>query len=137
MNYEIVNIQERIIAEIAVRTGNASPDMSYAIGSLWKRFYAEKIYAHISNKISPKVLGVYTDYENDEKGKYNFFTCCEVSENPRNERLTALRILVGKYAKFTVTGDANRKVLGHGRTCVILIYPELLCVISKNIKMLI
>lgn len=110
MNYEIVNIEEKIVAGIAVRTSNSSPDMTSAIGNLWKRFYGENIYADIPNKNSPKVLGVYTDYENDEKGEYTFLTCCEVSENLRDERLTVLRIPAGKYAKFTVIGDVNRAV---------------------------
>lgn len=110
MNYEIVNVEEKIIAGIAVRTGNSSPDMTSAIGNLWKRFYVENIYSDIPNKISPKALGVYTNYENDEKGKYTFLTCCAVSENPKDKRLTVLKIPEGKYAKFTVTGDVDKAV---------------------------
>lgn len=110
MNYEIVNVEEKIIAGIAVRTSNSSPDMTDVIANLWKRFYAENIYADISNKISPKALGVYTDYENDEKGGYTFLTCCAVSKNPKDERFIALKIPAGKYAKFIVTGDVNKAV---------------------------
>lgn len=110
MNYEIVNIEEKIVAGIAVRTSNSSPDMTKAIGDLWKRFYGENIYVDIPNKISPKVLGVYTDYENDEKGEYTFLTCCAVSEKPSDTYLTVLKIPAGKYAKFTVNGDVNKAV---------------------------
>lgn len=110
MNYEIVNVKEKIVAGIAVRTNNSSLDMTNAIGNLWKRFYEEDVYADIPNKISPKVLGVYTDYENNEKGEYTFLTCCAVSEKPMDKRLTVLRIPAGRYAKFTVNGDVNKAV---------------------------
>lgn len=110
MNYEIVNVEERIVAGIAVRTSNSLLDTTNAIGNLWKRFYGENIYADIPNRISSKALGVYTDYENNEEGEYTFLTCCAVSEKPIDERLAVLRIPSGKYAKFTVSGDVNTAV---------------------------
>ena len=110
MNYEIVNVEEKMVAGIAVRTSNSSLNTTNAIGNLWKRFYEENIYSDISNKISPKLFGVYTDYENNEKGEYTFLTCCAVSEKPMDKRLTVLRIPAGRYAKFTVNGDVNKVV---------------------------
>ena len=43
MNYEIVNVEEKMVAGIAVRTSNSSLNTTNAIGNLCKRFYEENI----------------------------------------------------------------------------------------------
>lgn len=50
MNYEIVNLQEKIVAGIAARTNNHAPDMGAVIGGLWHRFYQDGIYENIPRK---------------------------------------------------------------------------------------
>lgn len=79
MEYEIVTLEEKIAVGIAVRTNNASPDMGAVIGGLWNRFYKEGIYASISDKKSEKALGIYTDYEGDEKSDYMVLVAYETS----------------------------------------------------------
>ena len=71
MNYEIVKLKEKTVVGIAARTNNYDSNMSTVIGELWNRFYSENIYDSISNKKNDKALGIYTDYEGDEKDNYS------------------------------------------------------------------
>ena len=67
MKYEIVTLKEKIVVGLSARTNNLSPDMGAVIGGLWNRFYNEGIYASIPEKANNKALGIYTDFENDER----------------------------------------------------------------------
>ena len=39
MEYEIVTLEEKIVAGVSARTNNMNPDMGAVIGGLWKRFF--------------------------------------------------------------------------------------------------
>ena len=39
MDYEIVTLEEKIIAGVSDRTGNDCPDMRSKIGAIWQKFY--------------------------------------------------------------------------------------------------
>lgn len=65
MDYEIVELKEKIAVGVSARTNNTSPDMGAVIGGLWNRFYNEGVYASISDKATDKVLGIYTYYAGD------------------------------------------------------------------------
>ena len=43
MDYEVVNLDEKIAVGIGKRTGNGDPHMKEIIGGLWNRFYNEGI----------------------------------------------------------------------------------------------
>lgn len=109
MEYEVVTLKEKIAVGICARTNNTAPDMGAVIGGLWNRFYNEGIYASIPNKANAKALGIYTDYEGDEKSDYTVFTACEAAEQPQGE-YTVCRIPAGRYAKFIVHGDMVQAV---------------------------
>jgi predicted transcriptional regulator YdeE len=106
MNYEIVNLEQKTVAGIKIRTSNSSPSMTRDIGEAWQRFYAQGIYASIPNKVNGKAIGLYTNYENGAAGEYDVLVCCEVSslENLPDGLETKV-IPAGKYAKFTVHGN--------------------------------
>lgn len=108
MNYKIVNLEEKIITGISVRTSNKAKDISAKIGALWEKFFSEGIYASIENKVNDKSIGLYTNYEGDFNNDYDVVVCTEVSkENPNFEN----RIIpAGKYAKFIVKGDSKKDV---------------------------
>ncbi|MDE7184574.1 MAG: GyrI-like domain-containing protein [Lachnospiraceae bacterium] len=110
MEYEIVTLEEKIAVGIAARTNNASPDMGAVIGGLWNRFYNEGIYASIPDKTNQKALGIYTEYENDEKSDYTVITACETDRAPQEGTYTVCRIPAGRYAKFVVHGDMVQAV---------------------------
>lgn len=106
MNYEIVNLKEKTVAGYFARTNNASPDMGKIIGELWQKFYMEDGYFLIPNKADGKALGIYTDYESDEKGDYTVVVACEVSDvTDFPDSFTVRKIPAGKYAKFIVKGN--------------------------------
>lgn len=106
MNYKIVELQEKTVAGISARTNNSSPEMSAVIGGLWEKFYGG-IYQKISDKANEFALGIYTEYENDEKGDYTVMTACEVSSADKNNSLETRKIPAGKYAEFVIEGDLN------------------------------
>ena len=111
MNYEIVKLKEKIVVGIAARTNNYDSNMSTVIGELWNRFYSENIYDSISNKKNDKALGIYTDYEGDEKDNYTVLTACEVNSIPaNNNNLSVCKIPEGNYAKFVIKGDMYKAV---------------------------
>ena len=108
MHYETVELKETRVAGFTARTNNFAPDMGAVIGGLWKRFFEEG-YAAIPDKTTGKTMGIYTDYENDEKGDYTFMTACAAEEDIP-EGLEVRTLPAGKYAKFIVRGDMKTAV---------------------------
>lgn len=106
MNYKIAELQEKTVAGISARTSNSSPEMSAVIGSLWEKFYGG-VYRQIPHKANEFALGIYTEYENDEKSEYTVMTACEVSSADENNMLETRKIPAGKYAEFVIEGDMN------------------------------
>lgn len=111
MNYEIVKLEEKTVIGLMARTNNMAPDMEQVIGGLWQQFYAGGIYEQIPNKANEKALGIYTDYEEEEKADYNVIVACEVTDADTLPEGTIKRILpAGTYAKFIVKGHMQRAV---------------------------
>lgn len=111
MDYEIVELSEKTVVGICARTNNASEDMQKIIGDLWNRFYNDGIYESISYKSNSKALGIYTDYEDDEKADYTVFIACEVDKVFLDaSNVTVKKIPSGKYAKFIIKGDVRTAV---------------------------
>lgn len=110
MNYEIVELTEKIVAGCCARTNNNSPDMTAVIGGVWQRFYSKGVYANIPNKMNEKALGIYTDYESNETGDYTVMAGCEVSRSDLKGNFEVRTIPSGKYAKFVVKGHMRKAV---------------------------
>lgn len=113
MKYEIVTLKEKIVVGISARTNNLSPDMGSTIGGLWNRFYNEGVYASIPEKTDNKALGIYTDFEGNEKSDYTVMVACETSAEPEGEAFAEYdvrRIPAGRYARFIVHGDMVQAV---------------------------
>lgn len=111
MNYEIVELEEKLVEGIAIRTTNENGKAMGDIANLWQRFFEQGIYQTIENKVNGKTIGLYTNYEGDYTKPYQFLTCAEVSSKSKNqtEKVTQL-IPKGKYAKFTIIGDVKEAV---------------------------
>ena len=110
MEYEIVTLEEKIAVGISAKTNNQSPDMGAVIGGLWSRFYQEGIYASIPHKANEKALGIYTDYEGDEKSGYRVVVACETEKEPEEGQYTVIKIPAGRYARFVIHGDMVQAV---------------------------
>ncbi len=109
MNYEVVELAEKIVAGTRFRTKNSDPQMPAGIGKLWQDFFAEHgAYSQISHKVNASYYNLYTNYESDVHGAYDVVACCEVSSiEGLSEELYHTVIPAGKYARFTLEGDAQ------------------------------
>lgn len=108
MKYEIVELQEKIVQGIGVRTTNENGKSMQDIGMLWQKFLAEGVYEKIPHKVGNKTVGLYTDYEGDCTKPYYFLAGCEVSS--ASEKGIMKIIPQGKYAKFVIKGDVQKAV---------------------------
>ena len=66
MNYEIVNLEEKIIVGVSAITSNEDPKMEKVIGGLWEKLYQDGINKIIKNKVNEYAIGLYSDYENNK-----------------------------------------------------------------------
>lgn len=107
MNYEIVNLEEKIVVGVSATTGNSDPNMGKIIGGLWEELYQGGVDSWIKNKVNEYAIGLYSDYKD---GKYLVTAGNEVSK-VENEELTVKRIPAGKYAKFSIEGHMERAVV--------------------------
>ena len=110
MNYEIVNLKEKIAVGVSAKTNNLSPDAGAVIGGLWQRFFNEGIYASIADKVNEKAMGIYTNYAGDEKAEYTALAACETSKQPAVDTYAVCKIPAGRYAKFVIHGDMVQAV---------------------------
>lgn len=136
MNYEIVTLEEKTVVGILARTNNTAPDMGEVISGLWNRFFSEGIYESIPDKASEKALGIYTDYEGDEKADYTMMVACETTKRPETGDYAVRTIPAGRYARFIVRGIWCRQWLRRGRRSGRWICRELFGMILKNIRMM-
>lgn len=44
MEYEIVELEEKTVIGISIRTNNQAPDVGAVIGGLWEKFFTRGIY---------------------------------------------------------------------------------------------
>ncbi len=101
MKYEVVNLEEKVIAGISAVTSNNSPKMTEVIGKLWAELYQGGISQNIKNKVNSYAIGLYSDYSGDN---YTVTVGNEISK-PENDEITVKVIPAGRYAKFSVHGN--------------------------------
>lgn len=106
MKYEIVELEEKIIEGIEIKTTNQDGKSMQDIGKTWQKLFAEGIYEKIQNKVNNKTIGLYIEYEGDYTKPYTFVAGTEVSEKNNNYKI----IEKGKYAKFVIIGDVQNSV---------------------------
>lgn len=109
MEYEIVELEEKIVAGIGTRTTNEEGKSIQDIANVWQKLFAEGAYDKISNKQNHKTIGLYTEYEGDYTQPYYFMAGCEVSKAFAKDIATKI-IPKGRYAKFVITGDVQNSV---------------------------
>lgn len=106
MNYEIVNLDEKIVVGVGAETGNNDPKLGETIGKLWEKLYFGGVNSTIKNKVNEFAIGLYSDYNED---KY-FVTAGNEVSKAENSELTVKTIPAGKYAKFFVEGNMEKAV---------------------------
>lgn len=111
MEYKVVTLEEKTVIGISARTSNFDPKMSETIGGLWTRFFEDGMYSEIEGKMNGKALGIYTDYEDNEKNEYTALVACEVKEGANvPEGMVKRKLAAGRYAEFVVIGDMVKAV---------------------------
>lgn len=103
MNYEIVELAEKIVAGKAAVTSNSSPDMQEKIGNLWQTFGAEA--GKIAGRTNKKAIGLYCDYGTPAAEDYTVLIGCQVENKNSNPGFAQKIIPAGRYAKFVLSGD--------------------------------
>lgn len=103
MNYEIVNLNEKVVVGKSVVTTNENGQSAKDIGNLWQSFIGGGTFNSIKNKTNHMGIGLYCDYEGDHTKPYRCMSCTEVNKN-HNPDLESRVIKEGKYAKFTIKG---------------------------------
>lgn len=112
MTYEIVDLKEKTVVGLSARTNNSSPDMGMVIGGMWQQFYGTGIYSAIEHKSTGKALGIYTEYEGNEKSDYTALVACEVDQVDAVPEGTVVKTIpAGKYAKFVIKGHVQKAVM--------------------------
>lgn len=111
MKFEIVELEERVVCGISIKTTNENGKSIKDIATMWQRFFAEGIYNKIENKKDNKTIGLYTDYEQDYTKPYSFMVCTQVNDKSKNIKECTFKIIPkGKYAKFVIVGDVQKSV---------------------------
>lgn len=106
MNYEIVNLKEKIVVGVSATTSNDDPNMGRIIGNLWTELYQGEVNLKIKNKVNEYAIGLYSDYT---QNGYTVTAGNEVSKY-ENDEYTVKIIPAGRYAKFSVQGDMQKAV---------------------------
>ena len=107
MNYEIVNLKEKMLVGVSAKTSNNDPEMGRIISGLWNKLYQEGVNEKIKNKVNQYAIGLYSDYNEDDYivTAGNEVSCVE------NDDLSVKKIPAGKYAKFSVEGNMETAVI--------------------------
>ena len=110
MKYEIVELEEKVVVGIKVKTTNQEGKSIQDIGLTWQKLFTG-VYEKIQNKLNNKTIGLYTEYEGDYTKPYTFIAGAESNKSIEdNEEIVSTIIPKGKYAKFIITGDVQNSV---------------------------
>lgn len=111
MKYEIIELEEMVVAGIKIKTTNKDGKAVQDIGMTWQKLFADGIYEKLPNKVNGKTIGLYTAYEGDHTKPYTFIAGAQVGEEAQNiGELERIIIPKGKYAKFIIIGDVQNSV---------------------------
>lgn len=107
MNYEIVNLEEKIVVGITARTGNNDPECQKVIGGLWQDFMSKGIWESMKNKANEYCIGLYSNYDFNDM-TYDVTIGAEVTQ--ADTEYDIKKIPGGKFALFRVKGDVVQAV---------------------------
>lgn len=112
MPVKILEKGEILIVGKEIRTTNIDGQCMKEIPKLWKEFELQKLGDKIVNKVESKsILGIYTDYESNEKGAYSFIVGFQVnSVDSVPEGMVSKVIPASKYYVVTAKGKMPQKI---------------------------
>lgn len=106
MNYEIVELEEKVVVGLSDRIDMAHAQMGEKIGNLWGKLYKDEEYKKIKNRKTEYGIGLYSDYE----GSVCTLTVGNEVVEAANKGFESKVIPSGKYAKFTIHGHMVHSV---------------------------
>ena len=104
----------KLIAGIEVRTKNSEEMSSNGkISKLWERFFIEDIKSFIKDKVSENIYCVYSNYESDHTGEYNYLIGYEIKNVQKfdNSKIIIQKIETSKYSLIETEKGQIQKVL--------------------------
>jgi predicted transcriptional regulator YdeE len=108
MEPKVVTRNEKKVIGIDLRTSNQLEvhQSTAQIPKAWSRFTSDQILEQIPNQAHPSiVLGVYTDYESDQNGKFSLIVGTEVTSlDDIPEGMTGITVPPAKYLEFNFEG---------------------------------
>jgi len=92
-----------VIAGIQIRTSNTAELSGQGkIAPLWQRFFAENLLAQIPHQTGNSLYAVYSNYESDEYGEYDYLLGAQVtSAGNLPAGITIATVATGRYAVVT------------------------------------
>jgi predicted transcriptional regulator YdeE len=103
------------VAGFQVRTSNAAElSGTGKIGALWQRFFTENLLSQIPHQASDSLYVVYSNYESDEHGEYDYLLGTPVSSvSNLPAGVTFAAIATGRYTVVaTERGPVAEMVMG-------------------------
>src|ERR1700754_1160859 len=97
------------VSGLTIRTDNRPTNGQQAtpIGSLWTRFFDERVYQTTPNRTGDmRLYGVYSAYETDAYGPFDITAGVAVAKGPQ-----AVRIEAGDHLVFNGRGEMPQMVL--------------------------
>lgn len=88
------------------------------IPALYQQFFSQQVGESIPERIDPMLLyAVYTNYESDYQGAYDFLLCQQSSSTSTlSEGLTAMTVPAGQYLVFEASGEMPQTVVATWQT---------------------
>lgn len=98
------------IAGVKIKANNK--ELLKRIPLLWNQFFVENVTSKIKNKADPNILyAVYTNYQNDQNGNYDFMIGFEVLEFENLEgEIVGMLVDNSKYLEYTSQGGSIETV---------------------------
>jgi len=113
METKIVEQREFSVIGIEARTNN-SKEMTGTgiIPKQWDRFFKENIPAKIPGKVDSNIVVVYSNYQSNHTGDYDYLIGAKVSDTSAIPAgMVVKRVPAGKYAVFTTAAGPAGKVV--------------------------
>ncbi len=111
----ITLITSKLLVGIEIRTNNTNEFSSNGkIPKLWERFFSEEINKNAKDKTSENIYAVYSNYESDHTGEYNYFIGFEVKDVKsylNNDKFIIKEIKQGKYSVVITDKGSLQKVI--------------------------
>ena len=113
MEPKIIEQKEFTVIGIEARTNN-SKEMTGTgiIPKQGEKFFKDNVLARIPDKVDSNIVVVYSNYQSDNTGDYDYLIGAKVSDaSVIPSGMVAERVPVGKYAVFTTAAGPVGKVV--------------------------